>query len=82
MKKLLVALILAVVLTMTLVTPAFAGPPPHAGQGTVGNDGLWNAWWNKYVNPHGYNSWAKDVIYKLWQVGPPMYWAPAKGHNK
>ncbi len=28
MKKLLMALFLAVILTVTLATPAFAGPPP------------------------------------------------------
>ncbi len=41
MKRLLVALILAVVLTLTLATPAFAGPPEDKpGPGNMPDEGI------------------------------------------
>jgi len=83
MKKLLVALILAVVLTLTLATPAFAGGPPE------NNPGL------KTYGPGWYglvlgamlgisNNWVPGVgngmyvICHLVESGPPVKWA--RGH--
>ena len=66
MKKLIVALILAVVLTVTFAAPAFAGPPedkPGPGKGTIGNDGLWNA-----------GSHLEEVYYKTYSEGALWAW--------
>jgi len=53
-KKLLVALILAVILTATLATPAFAGGPPD-----VAEKGL-----NRAIDPDGWNG---ITFGSLWQ---------------
>ena len=57
MKKLLVALILAVVLTLTLATPAFAGPPEDKPGNMPGKSegGLTNAYWS--------------LVYGSWGIG-------------
>ena len=57
MKKLLVAVILAVVLTMTLATPAFAGPPedkPGNMPGKAADLGMWQGLWNGMGRTYGW----------------------------
>ena len=62
--RLLIALILVMVLSLTLAAPAFAkGPPPEAGKGTAWNDGLGNAW-----------NHLADVFYKTGSLGAGWAW--------
>jgi len=81
-KKFLVALILAVILTATLATPVFAGDPPDppgpgGGKGTIGNEGLYNAWEKLspfyQSHPHGYWWIAEQALWGLWENGPPCW---------
>jgi hypothetical protein len=76
MKRLIVSMILAIILSLTLVTPAFAYPPPESGQ-----DGLSNALEALESRPPpGYGkafgwSLGKSVINSI--IGgwfPPPYW--------
>ena len=80
MKRLIVALILAVVLTVTLAAPAFAGPPPDAGKGTAWNEGLLNALVHLLAVGHKTgNYWPAAIVDCLsypW-AGPPPWFAPA-----
>jgi len=64
MKKLMLSLILAVILSLTLTTPAFAGPPEDKGKGTADNDGLWNA-----------ASHLQEVYYKTYSAGALWAWS-------
>jgi len=83
MKKLVMALLLAVILTVTLAAPAFAGPPPDAGKGTAWNDGLGNAW--NHLEAVFYKTgtqgalWAWAIVDYLQypSAGPPPWFAPA-----
>jgi len=81
MKKLLVAVILAVVLTLTLATPAFAGPPPDAGKGTAWNNGLGNAL--NHLEEVFYKTYSEGALWALCIIdwlrypgaGPPPWFA-------
>ena len=81
MKKLILAVILAVVLTLTLATPAFAGPPPDAGKGTAWNDGLENAWnhleevFHKTGSAGALWAWALIDSLRYPGAGPPPWFA-------
>ena len=86
MKRFILAVILAVVLTLTLATPAFAGPPedkPGQGKGTIGNDGLWNArehllstaeWFVNPAFPNGFCvPFGAAVVDWLYHEGHPLW---------
>ena len=85
MKKVIISLILAVILSLTLASPAFAGPPEDAGKGTVLNDGLWNA--DEHLQDIFYallakgkynwgllNGWCKVSWLLQPSAGPPPLW--------
>ncbi|MFC1988496.1 hypothetical protein ACFLVJ_01515 [Chloroflexota bacterium] len=80
MKRVLFALLVVMVMSMTMATPALAAPPPEAGKGTAENDGLWNAFSRLLeVGSKTRNYFPAAVIDWLyyWQAGPPPWFAPA-----
>lgn len=80
MKKLLVALILAVILTMTFATPAFAGGPPENNPGlTTFGPGWYGLVLGAMLGIS--NNWVPGVgngmyvIFDLIKSGPPVKYA-------
>ena len=69
MKKLLVALILAVILTATLATPAFAGGPPD-----VAEKGLKRAIEQYGGNDHTYGSLMQGLLAPWYYGNKPNGW--------
>ena len=77
MKKLLMALILAVILTMTFATPAFAGSPPDAAKKGLerailpdgGNDLTFGSMLQGLIAPWFYGHSAKGYA-----IGPLYPW--------
>ena len=83
MKRLLVALLLSVILTVTLATPALAGEWPEAKPGMVTfGPGWYGVVMNAMINVHNSflnsegNSW--HVICDLVESGPPVKYAFGK----
>ena len=85
MRKLLVALILVVVLSLTFATPAFAGGPPenHPGLEAGSGPGWYGLCWAMVCI---YQNWVPGVgmgmytMFHLTEEGPPVKWA--RGHWK
>ena len=87
MKKLLVALLLSVILTMTLATPAFAGGPPENNPGLEEEVGP--GWYGLVLGAMLgiYNNWVPGVGMGMYTIdalvkfpGPPVKWQ--RGHWK
>ena len=72
MKRAVVASILVLVLTVTMVAPTFAGDPPDNKPGSWNNPGLWNAYFK--IPGNGYSYFAKAVVDYILMVGTPPNW--------
>ena len=75
MKKLLVALILAVILTATLATPAFAaGPPDQLPDKARDVLELLITRQQGKIGGYGWGGWCYPMLYSLLYGGPPAKW--------
>jgi hypothetical protein len=72
MKKMVVAGVLLLFLTMTVAVPVFAGNPPDHKPGSINNPGLWQAL--SIIPGNGYSYFAQAVVMWLLYVGTPPNW--------